>query len=405
MKYFDKIIIAVGVAILVIFAAVNQILFSQKDSQIRQYRVDAERAAYAMENGVAVSLSDYPTLCAIVEVKSGEDLLGGQSDYLIKSVGGRLYRFDYVSTKAQRPTAVVNISLAIMSALMLAVMLAVRFKVLMPFDLMREVPVELSKGNLTVPLKENRYRLFGRFTWGMNMLRDTLEHQKQRELELQAEKKKLIISLSHDIKIPLSAIKLYAKAIEKGLYNAEKQTDAAVKINQKADEIESFVSQIVKASNEDFLSLTVNEGVFYLNDLIVQINKYYAEKLELLGTEFVIGEYTNCLISGDIDRSVEVMQNLIENAVKYGDGKRISIDFSDEEDCRLVSVCNSGCSLSPDELPHIFDSFYRGSNVGDKDGSGLGLYICRTLMHKMKGDIFAQLNGHEISVTAVFQKA
>ncbi|MEE6208441.1 MAG: sensor histidine kinase, partial [Alphaproteobacteria bacterium] len=55
------------------------------------------------------------------------------------------------------------------------------------------------------------------------------------------------------------------------------------------------------------------------------------------------------------------------------------------------------------ELPHIFDSFWRGSNTGSNSGSGLGLYICRTLMRKMNGDIFAEILDEEMVVTTVFE--
>lgn len=54
----------------------------------------------------------------------------------------------------------------------------------------------------------------------------------------------------------------------------------------------------------------------------------------------------------------------------------------------LITVENTGEVLPAEELPHLFDSFYRGSNAGSQEGSGLGLYICRKLMHKMNGDVF-----------------
>ena len=74
----------------------------------------------------------------------------------------------------------------------------------------------------------------------------------------------------------------------------------------------------------------------------------------------------------------------MENAIKYGDGKCISIDFSEEEDCRLITVRNSGCSLKQEELINLFDSFYRGSNAGSAKGSGLGLYIVEAMLVRQK---------------------
>ena len=145
-------------------------------------------------------------------------------------------------------------------------------------------------------------------------------------------------------------------------------------------------------------------GEFYLSELVKKISDFYTEKLSLIKTDFGIGNFTDCLISGDIDRSIEVIQNVMENAVKYGDGKSIEINFSEEEDCILATVRNSGFTLSDTELPHIFESFRRGENALNEKGSGLGLYICRQLMHKMNGEIFAEIKGGNMCVTTVFTK-
>lgn len=110
-----------------------------------------------------------------------------------------------------------------------------------------------------------------------------------------------------------------------------------------------------------------------------------------------------CILKGDLDRAVEVLQNVIENAIMYGDGKYIKLQFSSEEDCRLITVANSGGMFSQNELPYIFDSFWRGSNVGNHSGSGLGLYICRQLMIKMDGEIYANSQENEMQVTIVLR--
>ena len=233
-----------------------------------------------------------------------------------------------------------------------------------------------------------------------------MEQQKERELNLQKDRKMLLLSLSHDIKTPLAAIKLYSKALSKGLYaDKEKQLEVAQSIHDKADEIESYVTQIITASREDFLSLDVNMGEFYLSTMVENVKSYYSEKLTLIKTGFSVGEYGDMLINGDFDRSIEVIQNMMENAIKYGDGKRIDLGFAEEDGCLLVTVRNSGCSLPDTELPHMFDSFWRGSNAQTEKGSGLGLYICRQLMHKMNGEIFAEICGGDMCVTAVFEKA
>lgn len=412
MRSFNRLFAIMIIFIILIFASVNAALYSSVHAKGgRPYRVEVNRIALEIEKDGPenVDLRKYQYVTNVVKFSPGDsEFYHVSSDYAIREINGELYRFDFSLSAGNDGTVIfiTNMALAVMSAVMLAVLLFVREKVIRPFDRLKEVPYELSKGNLTAPLKESKSRFFGRFIWGVDLLRESIEQQKERELHLQREKKTLLLSLSHDIKTPLSAIKLYAKALSKGLWQEEKKIrEAAENINARADEIERFVSQIVSASREEFLSLDVKAGEFYLSEMMKSIADYYAEKLSLIKTDFTVGEYTDCLLKGDLDRGIEVLQNVIENAVKYGDGREISICFSEEEGGLLVSVRNSGCTLSDTELPHIFDSFWRGSNIGNSGGSGLGLYICRQLMRKMGGEIYAETEGESVSVTAVFVKA
>src|SRR5699024_992159 len=178
------------------------------------------------------------------------------------------------------------------------------------------LPEQIAKGNLTGEIKESKSRYFGRFIWGLNILKENLEQSRAREMSILKERNTLILSLSHDIKTPLSAIKLYAKALEKNLYgdNVNKKNEIVRKISENTDEINSYLADIIKANSEDFLNLKVQNDEFYLSYLIREIREYYREKLILLGTEFEVGEYHDCLLKGDSDRAVEVLQNIMENA-------------------------------------------------------------------------------------------
>lgn len=410
MKAFNKIFAAVIAMIILIFAVFN-LLFASSDNTDsgRPYRVEINRLVFEIEqsgfDSVDMSGCEYVTHIE----KYSDKFYDSDSDYTIREINGVLYRFDYTTDMESDKSSVmlmVNIILGILSAMIIGVLIFIRIKILLPFENLTNVPYELSKGNLTCPIKEDKSRFFGRFIWGVDLLRENMEQQKQRELDLQRDKKMLLLSLSHDIKTPLSAIKLYSKALSKGLYDGrEKQIEIAESINTKADEIESYVLQIITASREDFLSLEVEMGEFYLSELISKIKLYYTEKLRLIRTDFFVGSYMDRLLKGDLDRSVEVLQNVMENAIKYGDGKSIDIQISEEDGCLLITVRNSGCTISENELPHIFESFWRGENAENEKGSGLGLYINRQLMHKMNGEIFAEIKDGFISVSMVFSKA
>lgn len=415
MKAYNKIIAAVIAVTLLLVIAADIVLFTDSNGGYdREYRVEISRIAEDIKNNGfnEGTLSGCRYVKAVTSFNAenyDNKIFDTDSDYIIKEINGVLYRFDYtVQSKSDRTAEIitVNIFFTISAAVLIGVLIYIKVKILSPFEKLSNVPYELAKGNLTAPVKESRSRYFGRFVWGIDMLRENIEQQKERGLELEKNKKTLLLSLSHDIKTPLSAIKLYSKALSKGLYcNTEKQTYIAEKINADADEIERYLSQITLASREDFLSIDVINGEFYLSELISRIKQYYTEKLSLIRTDFSVSDYSDCLIYGDIDRSVEAMQNVIENAVKYGDGKRIAVDVGTEDGCILITVTNSGCTLERDELPHIFESFKRGKNSADEKGSGLGLYIAKQIMNKMNGEIFARITEGEFEVGLVFGKA
>lgn len=153
----------------------------------------------------------------------------------------------------------------------------------------------------------------------MDMLRETLESNKEKELALQKEKKTLILSLTHDIRTPLSAIRLYAKALAENLYTTEEQrVEACQGIEKNVKEIEEYVNEITLASREDFLQLSVNPGEVYLSHVIDAIRGLYEEKLHNLHTGFQIASYTDLLLKGDADRLIEVLQNLLETRSNTG---------------------------------------------------------------------------------------
>ena len=406
MKGYIKLVTAVITALAILLAASTMILnMTDEGGSGRPYRVEAERIAKKIENNESYSPKDYTYIKNIEKIS--EDFETGSSDYLIKKINGDLYRFDYTYHYENRNSLIVYyIVFGIISLFVISLMIYIYLRIILPFEKLSEYPTLLAKGNLTKPLKEQKSGYFGKFLWGLDLLREKIEKQKKEELELKKQNNTMVLSLSHDIKTPLGIIELYAKALEKGLYKDEdKKKEISVNIHTKCEEIRRYVDEIARTESEEFLSLDVEAGEFYLSELIERIKVFYSEKLMLLKTEFCINDYSDCIMSGDIERSVEVMQNIIENAVKYGNGKRITISFSREEDCQLLHISNSGCTLSDSELPHIFDSFWRGSNTGSQSGSGLGLYICQTLMRKMEGDIYAGINDGNMIVTAVFPLA
>lgn len=403
MRAFKRLCIAVLTIFLILAVVLNIVMLQNRKYADGQYRVEAKRLADEIAETGSYDLAGYPHLTGVY---TGDDLYKSDEHYVIIEANGTLYRVEYTPDNDDGLLIATNCILGVLFLLLCGVFAYIWHNMIKPFGSLNDVPQELARGNLAVPIPEQKSRFFGKFTWGVNLLREKIEDNRQKELSMQRDKKLLLLSLSHDIKTPLSAIKLNAKALAKGIYSdEEKRRSAAENINIRADEIERFVSEITKAASEDFMSFEVTQGEAFLSQIITKIHARYAPQLSLSGTEFIIQKYDDCILSCDADRLAECLQNLIENAIKYGDGRRIEISFDKMDGCELITVTNTGCTLEEKELPQIFGSFHRGSNADKIQGNGLGLFICKRLMSLMGGEVYAEIHEDCFRVTLVVKLA
>ena len=147
----------------------------------------------------------------------------------------------------------------------------------------------------------------------------------------------------------------------------------------------------------------MENGEFYLSDLMTKVVGTYGEKCRIRMLDLKMEPFENRLLKGDLDRAAEVFGNLFENAFKYGDGRKIEIAFYEEDYCQLIRMFNTGIPVSDNDFNHIFESFFRAAGSEGIQGSGLGLYICREIMRKMDGEIFAQKEENGMAFVLVFR--
>lgn len=388
----------------------------------KAYKIDMNRIEQQLLSGIAledIDMTDYEQILSVARLESGEedkDVL--EAFYQIGTdeaveihpffQDGKLdsylrytYRFD--ESDQTRILLLMELGMFLMEGVLLVFLCYIKKHVIRPFTQLITVPYELAKGHLQGEIKEEKSRYFGKFIWGLSQLRDTLALTKRREMQLMKEKKLMLMSLSHDIKTPLNTIKLYARALETDMYQEkEKRQSAAHQIGEKTVQIEGYVNQIMKATKEDIMDIPIVMGEFYLNVLIEQVEKNYKEKCQIRNVDFVIEAFDNKLLKGDMERTLEVIENIMENAFKYGNGRNIQISSYEEEDCTLIKIYNTGFLVEENDFHHIFDSFFRGGNSEGKLGEGLGLYICREIMTKMGGEIFAERQPEGMAFVLVF---
>ena len=425
--------IAVLVVLALAIAAVNLVLVfgqGQRSDECRPYNVEINRIVAELNTGTpvdAVDLSRYPHISAIEALatsaaqdarsaqngQNGQAALDAQNDFfneqstIVRLVDDQYVRFEFIedgSATLFNMLLLVNIVCGALFLFALTLLLYLRQTLIKPFAEFNALPLLLAKGRLDTPLVENKNRYFGRFIWGLDNLRETLRAQRTQALALERERKTILLALSHDIKTPLSAIRLYTQALQEGLYDSPEHRERTLTaIIRKTDEVEEYLNRLVRSSSEDLLQIDVDNGEFYLDDLLASLQQSYAEKLELLDVPLRLGSHANRLLAGDQERALEALENLFENALKYGDGTALDLSFLEEDGALLATLANRGSNLPAAETMHIFESFWRGSNAQGISGNGLGLYIVRKIMQQMGGDAYASAHGDTMAVTLVFR--
>lgn len=260
--------------------------------------------------------------------------------------------------------------------------------VILPFDKMKDFASYVAAGDLDKPLEMDKDNMFGAFSESFDIMREELKGSKARELALQKKERELVASLSHDLKTPVTGIKLTSELMAAVFAQNEGHEltithDMALKMNniyKRAEEINVLVSDLFSSTLEDLGEFKVNcadENSSVISEII---SKYDDRGLVRLT------EIPQVIICIDKIRLSQVIGNIISNSYKYADTP-IDVCSHIEDEFLEVSISDSGQGVPDDEIELITNKFYRGKGHSDKDGSGLGLYIAKILMDKMGGEL------------------
>lgn len=285
-----------------------------------------------------------------------------------------------------------------------ALLYVIREQIIKPFESVSDMPEQLARGQMIKSSYLQKSPFFGRFVWGLDMLRESLYMQKLQTDQYENEKKSAAASLWHEIKAPMNAIKLYATALKEQIYDdPQKQREVIERIEKKAFEIDSYMRGLMNGK-KDILHVEVTNQAFTMQALIDRLNDALAEKLELLKSELIVGTYLNGVVYGDLERTVEALESIIENAMQYGDGQQVRVNFLREDDNQLIVVSNRVNMPANAEITRLFDSYWRGSGA-DTQNESVNLHVARQIMNKMDGDVYADVENDNMNVTLVLKMA
>lgn len=274
-------------------------------------------------------------------------------------------------------------------------------KILRPFVKLEAYAGELAKGNFDISLHYERTNFFGAFTWAFDHMREEIVKARKNEEDAIRENKTIIATLSHDIKTPIASIRAYAEGLEANLAAdyVTRQRYLAV-IMKKCDEVTRLTNDLVLHSLSELSHLEIEKQKVDMREALEEI----LSDLEYEEVK-VHTPIPEAILLADRKRLAQVVENLLNNARKYAPGSRIDVWAECDETQYEIHVRDHGAGILPEDMPFIFDKFYRGKNVGDAPGSGLGLYIVKYIMNRMNGDILLQNHADGLEAVAYLRRS
>lgn len=269
-----------------------------------------------------------------------------------------------------------------------------------PFAKMEKYANELARGNFDVALNFERSNYFGNLTWAFDSMRREITKARACEKEAIENNKTVIATLSHDIKTPIASIRAYCEGLNANLDSKpESRARYLNVIMNKCDEVSNLTNDLFIHSISDLDKIMVETSEIEIASSVEKIiEQISAEKGDV---NFKKPEF-KAYIMADEKRVTQICENIINNARKYAKSS-IDISISETNDEVIINFRDYGSGIPDEDIPFIFDKFYRGNNSSDEQGSGLGLFIVKYLVEQMKGsvELINHDNGLEVVVRLV----
>lgn len=236
---------------------------------------------------------------------------------------------------------------------------------------------DMGRGNYNVKFVGNSYSEINNLAAALNTATYELGNADARQ-------KDLIANVSHDLKTPLTMIRSYAEMIrDLSGDNPEKRNTHLQVIIDESERMSHLVSDMATISAMQTKKIVLEKTAFDLSAVSASILASYDIYQEQDGYDFVFNAPKDCIVFADKDRIAQVISNLTTNAVKYcGEDKYIALTIRKIGRKYRLEVSDHGPGIKPEELPHVWERYYKTSTnyVRETSGTGLGLSIVKEIL-------------------------
>lgn len=227
----------------------------------------------------------------------------------------------------------------------------------------------------------------------INSIKHTLEKRKSDALLAEQRKNDLIVYLAHDLKTPLTSVIGYLTLLRDEPQISQelrcRYTEIAL---DKAERLEELINEFFDITRFNLTALTLETERLHLSRMLEQLASEFHPILAERELRWSLNIAPDIMLVGDADKLARAFDNLIRNAVNYSyAGTEISFYAQTEADMVKIMIKNSGKTIPPDKLTHIFEQFYRADAARSSatGGAGLGLAIAKEIVELHGGTITA----------------
>ena len=277
--------------------------------------------------------------------------------------------------------------------------LVIERSIVLPVRRLRAAAQRLGGGDLTARAPRLGGGEIGDLGDAFNTMATQIGEREERLTELDRLKSEFVSSVSHELKTPLTTIKLFARLLQRKDVTEDEKLDYSKTIAIECDRQIDFVGNLLDLSRIESGAYKPRKTRVNVREVIsscVDVERHRVASLGLtLTTDVPAGLPA---VSGDFEALRRVIRGLIDNAIKYTpEGGRISVTARETENGIAISVADTGKGIPEADLPHIFSKFYRVADNGPSDspgtaapGVGLGLYLAQHIVSQLDGQIKAE---------------
>ena len=257
-------------------------------------------------------------------------------------------------------------------------------------SVIEEALEDIKSGNLNRRMLTKKNDMTRKICYGINEIAMNSQTQLIRQKQAEQAYKRLMTSISHDVKTPLASLVGYLEAIECKIVAGEEKDEYVHVAFEKACYLKHFVENLF-----EWVKLDSGEQIFRFEvlDLNETSRNIIADWISVLENsnfeyEFDIPEM-EYLMHIDVNAYSRILNNLLQNMLIHSKGNKVIFRISENDQQARITLADNGKGISPDHLPHIFERMYQCDQSRSAKGNGLGLSIVKELVAAHKGTIAA----------------